>query len=353
MLSHSQCKNNDYIISNRDYSHDYSNIKSGKLDMTLSGKFLASYKDLKLDVEKLDTYPSHVDIEVLEKMIKKKDQTELNIILGTGANGILQNLIKVFFANKIGNLVTPFYSFGQAEYAVTSYKSVTKRVYTTNYEVDLDKMYNAIDNETRMVYICNPNNPTGKYIDASKILEFTRKIKIPVVIDESSIEFCKKESLLKQKNIPNNLIVIKSFSKAYGLANLRIGYLACSDEYKDKYLLNTTTNEFSGLSCSATIDILKNYTNVFKDNVRMILSEKKFLIKELNKLGIECLESFSNTLMTKTTFSDEFFRELKEKSVSVVPVTDEKGGKHFRIAVQKPDTNKKFIDIIKDILKED
>ena len=344
-------ENKNYIISKRNYNDDYSKLKSKKIDMTLSGKFLSEYKNLKIDIDELDVYPSRKNIAKLEKMLKKMENTDRNIILGSGANGILQNLIKIFFANDNGNLVTPFYSFGQAEYAVTSYNGITKRVFTKNYDIDLDSIYDAVDSQTRMVYICNPNNPTGKYIKTNNLIEFAKKLSIPVVIDESSIEFSLKDSLLKSAKLPDNLIVIRTFSKAYGLANLRIGYFNCSNKYKKKYLLNTSINEFSGLSCLTVINVLENHILEFENNIKEVLNEKRYLLNKLSEIGIECIESYSNTLMSVTTFSESFFDKLNEKEISVVPVKDEYGKKHIRIAVQHPKTNREFIRLLSEICR--
>ena len=112
MFIQSLFKNNNYLISNRNYLFDYSKIPSKQIDMTLSGRYLSDYKNLNINIGKWDQYPSYTDIQQLEKEIQKCEKTDQEIILGAGANGILQNLVKIFFAKK-GNLVTPFYTFDQ------------------------------------------------------------------------------------------------------------------------------------------------------------------------------------------------------------------------------------------------
>ena len=227
-------KNKDYIISNRDYTFDYSNGLTRKIDMTLSGKYLSNY-NMKIDTTILDRYPSKHDINKLINEIKKQENINREIIIGNGANGILQNIIKMIFIDK-GNLVTPFYTFDEAEFAVTSLNGYTKRVYLDKYRIDFNKLYKSIDCKTRMIYICNPNNPTGICIESKEIIEFSKKIKNPVIVDESGIEFTNKKSILDYNDLPNNLLVIRSFSKAYGIANLRIGYLVCTKEFKELYM---------------------------------------------------------------------------------------------------------------------
>ena len=344
-------KNKNYIISKRNFLCDYSRIKSEKIDMTLSGKYLSKYEKINIDFKEFDKYPSYLHIEKLETEIKKIEKTPQEIILGAGANGILQNIVKILFINK-GNLVTPFYTFNQVEFAVTSFGGYTKRVYTNDYNIDFDKIKKSIDRKTRMVYICNPNNPTGLYVNSKYLLNFAKSINIPVVIDESGIEFTNKKSILSYKQLPNNLIVVRSFSKAYGIASFRIGYMACNKEFKQKYIKNITTNEFSGLSCIIALNLLKNGRINVKKNIEHILNEKKKILKELKKIGIDCINSNSNTIMTKTTFDENFMKNLINNHISVVPIYDEENKIHIRIAIQTKETNEKFISILKTIYKK-
>ena len=166
-------KNKEYKISKRDYTCDYSCKNNQKIDMTLSGKYLSNY-DIKIDSSLFDKYPSKEDINKLICEIKKQEKIDREIIIGAGANGILQNIIKMLFINE-GNLITPFYTFDEAEFAVTSFNGYTKRVYLKDYNINFDRLYNSIDNKTKMVYICNPNNPTGIYVDSKEILKFSEK----------------------------------------------------------------------------------------------------------------------------------------------------------------------------------
>ncbi len=342
-------KNKDYIKSKRDFLSDYSRIESKKIDMTLSGKYLMKYERINFDISKIDKYPFKEDIMLLEDSLKETLKIKKEVIIGNGANGLLQNIIKILFVKK-GNLVTPFYTFNQAEFGVTSFDGYTKRVYCDDYKIDLDRIKRSIDYKTRMVYICNPNNPTGIYMDCKKIINFVNKVKIPVVIDESGIEFTSKKSLLSISNLPDNLIILRSFSKAYGIANLRIGFLICNSEFKNLYLKKVTNNEFSGISCNIAKDIFMN-TKV-DANVKAIVKERNLLFSELNKMGIKVIKSDSNILMTETCFNDEFINVLGDHDISVVPVYDEDGRLHFRIAVQERKVNNLFINRLKKILQK-
>ena len=340
-------KSKSYIESARNYLDDYSNIVSKDIDMTMSGRYIGSYPTFDIDVSVFDRYPSHSIVKQLENEIKKKYFLDNEVVIGSGANGILQNLIKIFFVNG-GNLVTPFYTFNQAEYAVTSFNGITRRVFMDNENINFDKLIDSIDNDTKMIYICNPNNPTGIYVDSEILLQNISKIDstIPVVIDESSIEFSLKSSLLEYK-LPTNVIVLRTFSKAFGLASLRVGYMCCSKDIYKMYKEKITVNEVSGLSCSIVLQALRS--NNYMDNVRKVIFERLYLVENLKKIGIMTFESDSNILLTSTIINKDNLKRLLDCNVSVVLVEDINNDTRIRIAVQDREANKKFIDIMSEI----
>ena len=344
------CKKKPYKLSKRNYLSDYSKIESKQIDMTLSGRYLSSYPNINIQISDFDKYPLASNIIKLENLIKSKIKTKSEIIIGSGANGLLQNITKILFKEK-GNLVTTFYSFDQVEYAVTSFGGLTKRVYTNKYNLDIDNIIKSADKKTKMIYISNPNNPTGIFIELKEILKLSKLLKMPIVIDESSIEFSKHKGILETiSNMPDNLLVIRTFSKAYGLANLRIGYLACSKKFKEKYLKNITTNEYSGISCLIAQTMLNNSKEYVARNVNMVLKEKEFLVSKLEKIGIKVVKSYSNTIFTKTIFKKSFLGELEKNNISIVPIYDKLDNLHIRIAIQDRNTNIEFLKRIEKIL---
>lgn len=334
-----------YCKSKRDYLDDYSHIESKNIDMTLSGKYLYKYPFKFVYKYEYDKYPSSKKINKLVDSIAKKYKVDLStksIILGSGTNGLIQNIIKVLFSKDKGNLVTSYLTFNQAEYAVSALGSETKRVYLKDdYQISLENMDYSIDDNTKLVYICNPNNPTGILLKNEDIINFANQHKkVYIAIDESNLEYSNEESIISKK-FPNNLIILKGFSKAYGLANMRIGYMVCSKKFKKEYLKLTTVNEFSGLSCILANKVINS--DYYLKNVELIKKERAYLKRELEKLNIKTIESKSNTLMTETTFDEDFMIKLANNDISVVPIIDEKNRLHMRIAVQDKKTNRKFI----------
>ena len=342
-----------YKLSNRNYLDDYSNTISKRIDMTMSGKYLSKYPLLNIDFSDLDKYPLKYYINEFENTIRKKYKINNEIVIGSGTNGILQNLVKIYVSNG-DNLVTPFYTFNQLEYACSSLKAVTRRVYMDSEYINFDNIIKSIDKKTKLVYICNPNNPTGIYIDSSKLMELSKRIKkinrnTKLIIDESTIEFSKKKSLLDY-TLPNNVIVVRTLSKAYGIANLRVGYMVCNNDVYKKYQENTTINEVSSIICKIAINIIKS--NFYKDNVKLVLKEREYLKRELSNMGIETYKSDSNILLTKNTFTNKELKLIEDNEISIVKVKDIYNKVHIRIAVQDTNTNREFISILKKIINK-
>lgn len=341
------------IISNREYLNDYSLIKSQKIDMTLSGKYLYKYPFKFIKCENLDKYINQKDVEILKNNIKGKFKLKENkeVILGPGVNGLIQNILKVLLKYKCENIVTPYLSFNQAEYCASSYNCNTKRsLLNKDYSLNLENIEQSIDKSTKIVYICNPNNPTGLYIETSKIIKLAQKYKeVYFIIDESSIEFSNEKSIIENYDLSetNNIIVLRSFSKAYGIANLRIGYFICDKMFSNIYKTNITTNEYSGVSCIYANKVFNS--NYYQKNVQNIIKEKKYMENELKKLDISVIKSESNTIFTNTIFKDEFIKKLEENNISVLPVYDQNNNLHIRIATQDNKMNEKFIKRLKKI----
>ncbi len=346
----SYVKKNNFLISKRDFQCDYSIHPKALLDMSLSGAFFkerAIPKDL-LNV-RLDQYPPFDDEKELRFKISQKYKVPLScIVLGNGANGIFQNLMKIFFKER-GNLVTPFLSFSQPEYCVTSLGSYTKRVFMTKeFKIDFDSLKNSIDKKTKAVFICNPNNPTGLYENPKKIIQFAESIRIPVIVSEASIDFSEKDSLLNF-SLPKNLIIVRSFSKTYGLAGIRLGYAIMDKEYCLLYRKSIPQFEISTISL-----ILGNkyfQDSDVKKNINKTIQERKFLEVNLKRIGISVFESSSNILMSQQIYTTSFFQTLIKNGICVVPVMNQLGKFHFRVAVQKHEKNVLFIKKIEEIIK--
>ena len=332
-----------------DFSHDYSfNQQKDFTNMVLSSKFLAK-RDLSLDIQSLplDSYPDEALIQNLLNQISKKYHLNTkNIVLGAAANGIIQNLVKLFFA-KGGLLLTTEYSFTQPQVAVTRLGGTVQKVrHKQDLHIDFEQLLSSITPFTKAIFLCNPNNPTGFYEDPLEILSFARKISVPVIVSEAAIDFAQKSSLLDFYNKwPHNLIVVRTFSKAFGLAGLRIGYGIMKDSLFNYYKKNITRFEVSILSIHCAIQMLNNPSVL--QNIQNVIRERDYLTTELKKIGIQVLPSESNTLMSQKKWPNSFFKMLFDNKIAVAIIEEDSPNHFFRIAIQDHRTNTIFIQKLK------
>lgn len=336
---------------NRNFLNDYSFNKntSCNIDMVLSGKYLDKRNiTLNLDDIKIDEYPSTNKINELKELIAEiNNKDKDNFIIGAASNGIIQNLVKLFFA-KGGTLLTSEFSFAQPEYAVLRIGGeVTKVPIGENFKINFDDMLSYINKDTKAIFLCNPNNPTGYYYDPTEIIKFASKTTAPIIVSEAAIEFSQKKSLLSY-DLPENIIVTRTFSKAYGLAGLRIGYAYMSNKYLELYTKNITRFEVSILSILLAINMIKN--NNINNNVKLVIEERNKLQTAMNEIGIKTLPSDSNAFMSTNIYHNDFFELLKSRGIVVAKIDSKyENYYYFRIAVQMPPTNKLFIEKLNDI----
>ncbi|QBN18273.1 pyridoxal phosphate-dependent aminotransferase [Flavobacterium nackdongense] len=282
-------------------------------------------------------------ISVLAKRNRVKDE---NILLGAGSTEIL-------------DLVAKYVSLGNGNYVIAEpsydYWTVTldnlgltknKVPLTTDKKINLQAMLEAVNQDTKLVYICNPNNPTGTICEREALVEFVTKISqnTIVLIDEAYLEFTKQQSISNMVNDNKNIIVAKTFSKIYGLAGARIGYAIANKTIIDN-LTNSqsnTNNSVSVLSKLAAIASLKD--DKFVSNCYLLNENvRQYAISELQKLNCECISSNTNFIyFSLAKYNKDYFKQLENNKIQVGRIYEEQG-KWTRITVGKMDEMKKFI----------
>ena len=331
------------------FLNDYSTQESSKIDMKLTGNFNVP-REITLqgiDLGKfLDSYPSEkLSNGLKQKLAKHLSISVDNLILGAGSNGIMQNLMRIFFKDK-GELIVPKFSFAQPEYAVSALGGTVKQIeHNPDFTIDFQKINKVINKNTKAIFLCNPNNPTGIYENPQNFIDLAKSTKLPVIVSEASIEYSQAKSLLDFE-LPKNLIVLRSFSKVYGLSGLRVGYAFMHKEFIDLYKANTTQFEISALSLLIATKVVDDKSVIA--NIEKIKEQTSFLRDNLARLGIETTNSSSGCFMSTQTYPDSFFDTLKANNVSVVKVENGESGHYFRVAVQDQPTNIRFIKTMKE-----
>ena len=213
-----------------------------------------------------------------------------------------------------------------------------------NHEYD----FNDIENND-LIYITNPNNPTGKIIEPSEIEKLL--IKYPnklFIIDEAYFEFSNKTCVNMVKNY-NNLIVTRTFSKAFSLASIRLGYICTNIKNINEINKIRNTKEVNSFAQSLGLTALKNI-NYVKDRISIINNNKEFFINELKKLNIEFIDSMSNFVLIKVINSSDLINKLTNQNILIRDRSSFKGLENcVRITIGEYEDMETIIKTIKSL----
>lgn len=262
--------------------------------------------------------------DLIDKIAKKEGVTADHVMMGPGSSDLLEKVALVTFMNGKGNIVSADPCYMSLVQVAKSVGATWKPVpCTADWSHDLKAMEAAIDSETKLVYVCNPNNPTGAITKGQDLLDFCSRVseKVPVFVDEAYIELAvgadtqSMVSLLTQKK---NVIVARTFSKIMGMAGIRVGYMVALPSYLES--INKITRGGMGISytsifaASASLD-----DKDFQGNTRKLNHEAKlYLYENLDKMGYKYIPSYTNFVLFPVTISGkELLTKLNAKGVAV------------------------------------
>jgi len=264
-------------------------------------------------------YPDPLQREVKKKIAELKGVRPGQIMLGNGSDEPIDLAIRIFCEPKEDNIVTIAPSYGMYQVCADINEVECRKVLLDeNYNLDTDALLAATDNKTKLIFLCSPNNPTGNLLDPLRVFNVLKGSKAIVVIDEAYIDFAPGKSWLKELDNFPNLIILQTFSKAWGLASIRCGMAFASEEIiayfnkvKYPYNLNLLTQEF-------ILDQL-NKEKDKEESVARILKERPVLEKELSELSMveKIYPSDANFLLVKVIDANAIYKQLTDKGVVV------------------------------------
>lgn len=307
--------------------------------------------------EKYNRYPDPHQYEIKKKLGKLKHISPTNIFIGNGSDEAIDLLIKAFCEPKKDAilLLPPTYGMYQVCADIQEVKTIYAPL-TPEFEIDKDAIAKAITAKTKMIWICSPNNPSGNLVSTQLIeellTEYPSKI---IVIDEAYIDFTQQKSFIESLGKFKNLVIIQTFSKAWGMAGLRVGVcyaaeeiIAVLDKIKYPYNLNAFTQK----------KVLKALQHEDKKNkfVEKIIKNRIWLENKLTKLPnvTKIFPSDSNQLLVRFEDASAVFEYLLTKKVIVrdrtkVLLCDG----CIRISVGTMEENKKLMKALKKFVRND
>jgi histidinol-phosphate aminotransferase len=300
-------------------------------------------------------YPSGDAYYVKLKLAEKFGLQPEQFLVGNGANEVIAFVIKAFCAEG-DNIITADKTFAVYEW-VAKFSGVDARlIHLKDFCFDDEAMLNAIDDRTKIIFVCNPNNPTGTYWSRERLIRFLDAVgpsKI-VVLDEAYIEFVEKEDFpdgMKLLETYSNLVVFRTFSKIYALAGLRIGYLASSREVVDIIRRTCIVYSVNTLAQAAAVAALEDEEHVH--HTRQIVHEgKKVLTEALDSMGLPYLNNEGNFIMIESPVNDSLlYRKLMGQGFVIRPMTSFRYPNYIRVTIFTADIMAEFADALEKTIK--
>ena len=301
----------------------------------------------------LGRYPDPAGFELKQALSARWSVPQNWLTLGNGSNDILELVASA--------LLEPGSSVVYAQHAFVVYRLATQArgarhlvVPAKDFGHDLSAMLEAIDGTTRVVFIANPNNPTGTYLPNAQLEAFLEAVaqrhgtRVTVVLDEAYNEFLEPEQRVDSVGLVKryaNLLVSRSFSKAYGLAGLRVGYAIAQPTLTD--LMNRVRQPFNvnSLAQAAAIAALKD-TEFLAKSFTVNREGKAQLQQGFAKLGLTFVPSYANFVLVKVGDAARVNLELLKRGVIVRPVAGDGLPEWLRVSIGLPHENQKFLEAL-------
>ena len=305
--------------------------------------------------EKASIYPSGDSYYLRMKLAEKFEIDPDQIIFGNGANEAIAFVIKAF-CQEGDNIVTADKTFAVYEWVAEFSGFEARLVPLRDFGFDDEGMLGRIDERTKILFVCNPNNPTGTYWDEPRLRRFLDTIagRQIVVVDEAYCEFVGTpdypDGMKLIREYPN-LVTFRTFSKMYGLAGLRIGYLAGSREVVDVIRRTCIVYSVNTVAQEAALVAIGDEGHVTRTR-RHVDTEKAFLLRELDGLGLETQAGEGCYVMVKLPMSDTLaYRKLMAKGVMIRTMTGFRFPNWIRVSIGVHEAMEAFINGLGDILQ--
>lgn len=301
----------------------------------------------------LARYPDGNGFELKQALGERYGIAQDRIVLGNGSNDVLELAARTF--------LTPGSSAIYSRHAFAVYPLVVQAMGAAGLEVpaknfghDLDAMLRAVRADTRMVFVANPNNPTGTLVAAAELEAFIAALppRVLIVLDEAYNEYLAAEhqaDSLTWLGKYNNLLISKTFSKAYGLAGLRVGYALGAPGVAD--LMNRVRQPFNvnSISLAAAAAALKD-TAFVRKSFELNQAGMRQITQGFARMGLEYIPSFGNFVSFKLRDAAGVYRKLLQAGVIVRPIAGYGMPDYLRVSIGLESENARFLDSLQQAL---
>ncbi len=311
---------------------------------------------LKQSASGVNFYPDGNCFYLKEALAEKLHCSLTELIVGNGSDEVL-SFITAAYLNPGEEIIMGSPSFSEYDFAAKVMGGETIKVPLINYTHDLEGMAKAVTAKTKIIFVCNPNNPTGTMVDGNQVAQFMSKVPnhVLVVFDEAYYEYVENSDYpdtLGYVREGRNVIVLRTFSKIYGLAGLRIGYGVAPEGIISD--LNRVREPFNVniLSQKAALAALGDYDFLQKSK-KINLEGKEMLYQALGELGLEFIPTEANFIFINAGVdSQELFKKLLQKGVIIRTGDIFNHPTFIRLTVGQEEENKRVIRALREVLEK-
>jgi len=307
-------------------------------------------------VKETHRYPDGNATRLKAKISRKFNILENQVTVGNGSNDIIEFVARSFLGPN-DSAVYSEHAFAVYPLVVRAVGAMGIEVPAKNFSHDLEAMLDSIEENTKLIFIANPNNPTGSFIEQSELLNFLEKVpeEIIVLLDQAYFDYSSFETSDLEFDVLErfpNLVISRSFSKAYGLAGFRVGYSVSSIEIAD--YLNRVRQPFNANSLALyAAEIALDDDQFIKKCLELNFEQKQILFNGLQASGFECLPSRANFISFDCgEDSNDAFNKLLLEGVIVRSLRVYKMPNFLRVSVGLPEENLTFLEKIKSTLSK-
>ncbi|MBN1697398.1 MAG: histidinol-phosphate transaminase [Spirochaetales bacterium] len=307
-------------------------------------------------LDKIWLYPDSNCEAIKAKLARAYGVTEDMLIIGNGSDEILLFIAGAYIEEGL-NAVTSEATFSEYTFATTLFAGVMRYAPMKDFTYHLPALASLIDEKTRVVFCANPNNPTGTYFTGKEFDDFIKDVPetVLIVVDEAYVEYVTEKdfpdtlSRLKERD---NILILRTFSKLYGLAGLRIGYgiggkKVIADLHKTKEPFNI--NSIAQVAATAALDDHE----FVKKSLTVNNEGKKYLYGEFDAMGLWYLKSAANFIFLRIGMDcREAFQTLMERGVTIRPIPVLGMPDGIRVTVGTEEQNRLFINLLKELLRK-
>ena len=264
-------------------------------------------------------YPDPMQYAVKMRLSEIKGVPARNIFLGNGSDEAIDILFRSFCEPGIDNVIIVPPTYGMYEVSANINDVQLKRVnLTEDYQLNLEGIAEAIDKNTKLIFICSPNNPTGNSINREDIETILANFNGIVVVDEAYINFSRQKTFIQELTEYANLVVLQTLSKAWGLAALRVGMAFASEEIIEVFNRVKPPYNINEASQTLALEALQN-TEQVNDWIKQTLKERDHLVLTLKNFDfvLDIYPSDANFILVKTTNANSIYDFLVSQGIIV------------------------------------